>query len=142
MVELREEVTERWLRFPLHSRQGKKNVPWLGGHYLEMAGLFSFHLCLNKEPHLLCKSKSITEAAGIKSRERNPIPQIKGSTEFSILCVPALPRRPSESQSQQGETGHTEVAVREEETMNSERPASCPLSCPSFPLKSLERRQL
>lgn len=109
---------------------------------LRWLAFFSFHLCLNKEPHLLCKSKSVTEAAGIKSRERNPIPQIKGSTEFSILCVPALPRRPSESQSQQGETGHTEVAVREEETMNSERPASCPLSCPSFPLKSLERRQL
>lgn len=70
-------MTERWLRFPLHSQQGKKNVPWLGGHYLEMAGLFHFTYVSTRSPiyHVkasqsqrLLESKAGRETRSLKSR--------------------------------------------------------------------------
>lgn len=77
MVELREEVTERRLRFPLHSQHGKKNVPWLVDTTLRWLAFFHFTYVSTRSPiyHVkasqsqrLLESKAGRETRSLKSR--------------------------------------------------------------------------
>lgn len=111
-------------------------VGW-GGHHLEVAGLFWFHLYLSEELHLAnAKAFQLQEAAGTvfqhyQKREKKPsrslILPIKGSVEKYPSSFPQCSKEALESEQGEVTTWKSGQAAgaREAWTDNSRKPGLC-----------------